>query len=455
MKEFLGRNKIDIVIIVFIAFVSLFIRIIRLGTIPPNISGDEVTILSDIYKIPFTNNNYLLSFMGDGSIPGINFYLPSLYIKLLGIKNSIFALRLYIETLSLLSLVPFYFILKNKTTILISFIFTLLLSVNFTFLNFSRTAWIHMTTICFGLALILILEKAEKENRFIWYGFAGVLAGITLYGYQYGRILVTGIIFYLISRFIFAKNKHIFYFKKFLLFITITIIISLPFFIAIFQNKGEAIARRPLALYAFSPEKLSNSSFTILFLNQLELTVRGFIFLDPLVMNNGIENQRYVPQNSPPVDNLIRIIFILGFIYFFIRKRFMIWWFVFFPILITQIITDLPPNFSRGFFYVPFIYLVSGIFISDILKYSNKFRIEIQYFLKMALILMSFIIFIYDINLYTSWMKSNYAYDVRQPAIDYREFPMWQEYQIKRIKLNLNPVTNYDWYEIRKILPLR
>lgn len=81
MKEFLSSNKVDIGVIILIVFVSLLTRIVRLETIPPNISGDEVTNLSDVYKILFGRGYNFFSFMGDGSVAGINFYWSAFLLK--------------------------------------------------------------------------------------------------------------------------------------------------------------------------------------------------------------------------------------------------------------------------------------------------------------------------------------------------------------------------------------
>jgi len=454
MKYFFKENKKDIGLIIIILLISFLIRVLWLSTIPTNITGDEVTNLNDVYKIIFGRGNYLFSFMGDGSTLGINFYWPAFLIKIFGLNRTIFSLRLSIVIISILSLIPFYLLLKEKTSRVTGFIFSLLLSANYVFLNFSRTAWVNVETIFSGLFLLLFLEKANKYGRVIYYILAGIFAGITLYGYHYGRILVIGIFLCLIFRFFKKAYWNFNYFKKVLLFSISTLIIFLPFFISIILNQAEAVLRRPRATYAFNPDKVAKLGVKKILWHQIGYTFRGFIILDKTIMSEGIENMRYVPLNNPPVNNLIRFLFIIGLIYVFIfeRKKLTLWWVIFGSILITQILSDLPPNFGRGLFYIPFIYFICGIFlykICDFLKKSFSQQKSILFIFISFLIITASFSFFSDINHYFKWMKTDNIYSARQPALDYNEFSKWQEYQIGRIRLGLYPVTNYEWYEIR------
>jgi len=458
MKVFFKENKKDIGLIIIILLISFLIGVLWLDTIPTNITGDEVTTLNDIYKIIFDRGNYLFSFMGDGSITGINFYWSAFLIKIFGLKRTIFSLRLSSTIISVLSLIPFYLILKEKTSRAFSFAFTLLLSGNYVFLNFSRTAWVNLAETMFSsLFLILFLEKANKYGRSIYYILAGIFAGITLYSYTYGRILVISIFLYLILRFFKKAYWNFDYFKKISLFSISTLIIFLPFFISVILNQAEAVLRRPKATYVFNPDKVAGLNVKKILWHQVEYTFRGFIILDKTIMNEGIENMRYVPPNSPPVNNLIKFSFIVGLIYVFIfeRKKLTLWWVVFVSILITQILSDLPPNFARGLFYIPFIYFICGIFsykISDFLKKSFSQQKSILFIFISFLIITASFSFFSDINYYFKWMKTDNIYSARQPALDYNEFPQWQSYQIKRVKAGLPPVTNYEWYRIRQAI---
>lgn len=391
--------------------------------------------------------------MGDGSIFGIQFYWSALFIKLFGFGHTMFALRLSIAILSVLSLISFYFLLRQKTSLIISLIFTILLSSNYVFLNFSRTAWVNMGTMFSGLFLLLFLEMAERKKRKIWYLLAGITAGITLYGYHYGKILVISITLYLLLTFLNFKNINSAYIKRIGIFLSITLAMSLPFIASVASDQAESVLRRPKSTYVFSPKNNVNYlPINNLFYHQIEYTLRGFITLDKSVMSEGIENQRYLPKNTSPVNLPIKLLFIPGIAYaLFFRWDLRIWWIIFTTILLTQILTKLPPNFSRGLFYIPFIYFISALFLYEIWKHLKRILFISKYtpIFTFMLIVFSILLCFKDIGLYFKWMTTKDIYTARQPAIDYKEFDIWQNYQIQIIKNGLNPITNYDWYQIR------
>lgn len=452
MEKFYRNNRKDIFAILIILLLSTVIRVFLLSSIPTNISGDEVTNLSNVYTILFGHKNYLLSFMGDGSVIGIVFYWPALLIKFFGLDNTIFALRLSFSIFSVLSLIPFYLILKNKTSVFISFTFTILLSANYVFLNFSRTAWVNMIAIFSGLFLIFFIEKALNKKDRVSYILSGVFAGISFYSYHYGRILAATILIYLIIN-ICLKRFEKDTVKGFIIFILTATLVSFPLLLSINSSGQESILRRPSATFAFSSDKLSSTSktFTNVLLHQINYTIRGFVLLDGSVMSEGMENSRYLPFKTPPVNPVIKVLFFLGIAYFVLRKKSLIWFFVIFSVLITQIISDQPPNFSRGLLYIPIIYFFSGVFAFELLVYlkRNSAIQKNKVLVNIFLIVVTTMIFYNDTKLYFVWIESKYEYNARQPAIDYKEFKVWQNYQIQRVKTGQLPVTNYEWYQLR------
>lgn len=456
--KFMTKHRIDIIFIVIIVVFSIFIRLFLIDKIPTNITGDESWDLSNVYRIVFAKDINPLTLLGDGSVPAIIYFPVALLIKIFGTNDSIFFLRLNIIVYSILSIIAFYFLVKERTSRIIAILFTLLLSSNYVFLNFSRTAWVNMTSVFSGLFLIFFIEKAIKEKNNVWYLIAGIFAAISFYGYHYGKILTITVFVYLFIMLLKngLKIKDI---KGLLIFLFTTLIICLPFFVSIFTDKTSAILRRPQATFVFSQEKVLGASTTerAVFLHQLSYTLRGFILLDGSIMSNGIENQRYTPLYTPPVNLIIKILFWGSLIYLIFKRKYAIWWFVFVSILFTQFLSDLPPNFSRGLFYIPFIYFVCGFFLFKMLKYSINFLIIQKYinFIYAFLIITIFIIASFDINTYFEWMKQPYEYNARQPAIDYKEFDAWQDYQIYLIKNGDLPIVNQQWYEIRNNLIIK
>ena len=97
------------------------------------------------------------------------------------------------------------------------------------------------------------------------------------------------------------------------------------------------------------------------------------------------------------------------------------------------------------------MYFIAGVF-------TQKIFILLQYLTKQTqtvvfmFLFIGILLFLTDTISYFKWMKEDSLKNARQPALTYEEFSLWQDYQIERIKNNKNPITNYEWYEIRKKL---
>ncbi|MBI4096900.1 MAG: glycosyltransferase family 39 protein [Candidatus Levybacteria bacterium] len=451
MKKGFLENKYDLLLLSCILFFSLLVRVIWIGKIPGNITGDEITNLTDVLTILFGKGQHLFTPIGDKSVTGILGYYPALLMKIFGTDNAIIVMRIATAILSVIALIPFYWLLKHKTTSLVSVVVTLLLATNYVFLNFSRTAWMNMWTIFSGLFMFLFLEKAMKDNRPHSYILAGIFAGITLYGYHYGKMLVGSIIIFLMFRMLLKKQQTIQYSKGVLLFIITSLLILTPF-LATNRNNPQPLLLRSKSVLVFQSDILSNTDrFYKTLKHQLEYTVKGFLLFDGSVMSEGIENQRYVPYHTPPINSAILLLFWGGVLWciFFERSRMTFWWIVAVSTIATSILTVDPPNFSRGVFYIPFIYVTVGVFLWSIYNHYKKFFTKHLVFITMIFVLCSISLSVSDLLLYFKWMQTQSLLAARQPAIELSEYPYWQAYQIEQVAKNLPPITNYQWYEIR------
>ncbi|MDO8658224.1 MAG: glycosyltransferase family 39 protein [Candidatus Levybacteria bacterium] len=448
------KKLIEYLILILIIIFSFLIRVINLDTVPPNVTGDEITHLSDIYRIVINKNFYLFDLVGDGSVGGASLLLPVSITNIFGIDNALLSLRLSTSIFSILALIPFYFIVKKRTNKFIGFLSTLLLSTNYVYLNFSRTGWIFIPLMVFlSLCLILYIEEINLKDKIIYYIILGLIAGLMFYGYFYGRFLVIFILFYLLLRAILKKNrvKNI---LKIGLFFLILILIAGPF---LFKNLNNlpTMLQRANSVYIFSSNH-KPSSFIPTLKNQIISTLRGNILLDSNVIGRGIENQRYSSQNISPLPLVVRLFFPLGLIYLLLNLKsqgFSLLLIVFMSILTIQAITDLPPNFARGLLFFPFAYLVSSIFTYFLwikIKNFTKNNLIFKYVLIVSIILGSIITIKNDIFTYFSWIQSRDELQARKPAIDYQEFSDFQSLQIKKIKNDKHSINVYDWENLKK-----
>lgn len=429
----------------------LFLYTFKLEAIPANLTGDEVTYLSDIYKILYKDSFVNpLELMGDQSQTATNFYWMALWVKIFGINNAYVAMRFSTVILSILSLIVFYIILNKRFGSIVGFVTILLMGTSVWYINFSRNGWFNLGILLWGSLMIFFLEKGLEEKRLRWIIISGICAGIASYGYMSGKIFPLAAIIYFLILTLFKFNRTIF--KSFGIFV-ITVFITVIPLILIFLNNIPLFLTRPNAVFILkSPLTYKNTIVTLII--QVIDTLKGLLLLDGSVIGKGVENLRYYPPHSSVADIITRGLFLPGAFFIIIKKTHIgIWWILYVLTLIVGALTIDTPNLARTIAILPFIYLVVGLTLFEIIKLlRNKIPFEMLIFIVFAIaITISF----HNISAYFKWMQSSEALNARQPAIDYKEFPIWQTYQIQRVKNGQSPVTNYEWYEIRKTLPLK
>ena len=136
MKKASQKTLIYLLIVLLL---SLIPRLWKLEQYPPMIV-DEAANIRDIYKIIKSGSYNILDFHWDFSKSQLVYFPALLIINLLGRRESFLAFRLTSSLISLLALIPFFYIVKSLTNRSISFVTTLLLSFSYYFLQFSGSA---------------------------------------------------------------------------------------------------------------------------------------------------------------------------------------------------------------------------------------------------------------------------------------------------------------------------
>ena len=198
-------KKYNIVLLISILVLLSFIpRLWKLEQYP-SVIVDEPANLRDIDLVLNGKAGWITDFYWDGSQSMISYYPTIVLITLLGEKNNFLALRLTSVFLSILALIPFFFILKKYTNILIAFSTTLLFSYSYYYLEFSRVGWIniHVTTI--GLYVFWILNIALVKKNILLMSISGILTGILFYLYRSNNVYILGIFIFIIGNLLLKK----------------------------------------------------------------------------------------------------------------------------------------------------------------------------------------------------------------------------------------------------------
>src|SRR3990167_9224250 len=128
--------KKNLLLLFFVIIVSIFPRIWELNKYPP-IIVDEPAYLRDVESMILNDNYYPANFQWDGSQATL-VYLPTILLLKTIMPNPIMALRSVSVILSLLALIPLFFLVKNCTNDAIAFSSTIMFSYSYYFLQFSR-----------------------------------------------------------------------------------------------------------------------------------------------------------------------------------------------------------------------------------------------------------------------------------------------------------------------------
>jgi hypothetical protein len=446
-----------------------FIRFWLLEEVPSNVTGDEVEYLNDVLRILHKGMGFF-ALAGDGSQPAINFYYMAGFVKLLGEDNAIVAMRLSSGVMSLVGIVAFYFYLRLKAGPSPSLLATALLGTNFVFLNFSRGSWLNAGTISFGILSFLLLELALAKRRLWLSGAAGFAAACAVYGYTAGRVFPLASLAYLGYLWLRRRLQWRTALAHGAVFNVVLLVVFLPQIVAISQDferytfrarttfVGDEHSRDAAnALLGKGPEEpyYGETDMKGILWHQVTFSTRGFVFLDPAVGGEGQENARYGPIDEAPVDVATRILFFLGMaVVLFVHRRDIVQPTIALlgTIVGLQFIVTLPPNYARGLFLLPFVYLLVGLLLDKVwsLPWTGKLGRAIIV-LGVALVAM------FNVYHYFDWGRSAELAEARRPSIQYEEVPLWVETEKQNLeegKPDLH-VHTQQWQNLIKDRPVQ
>lgn len=422
-----------------------FIRAWRLHEVPPNVTGDEVTYLNDILRV-LHGGMSPFSLGGDGSQPALNFYYMAAFVKLLGEENAAVAMRLSSAVMSIGAIAAFYFYLRLRAGRGSSLLATALLGTNFVFLNFSRGSWMNAGTIFFGILSFLLLELALRQRR-LWLSAGAGLAGAgALYGYAAGRVFPPTSLAYLGYLALRRRLPWRAAAAHGALFSLVLLLAFLPQLLNIMDNYDRYTLRaRSTFIGNVETPYYGQTEMPGILWHQVTYALRGFLFLDPALGGEGVENARYSPTDEAPVDEVTRILFFLAIVTVVLVHRRDI----FQPALALaativggQVLTAFPPNYARGLFLIPFVYLLVGLLLDRAWSLPWARR------LTRALILVGVgFLALWNTQHYFQWGASQELAAARQPAISNEEVPLWVEIEKHHIRQGLPDllITSEEW----------
>lgn len=299
---------LPIFILISLVALSIPARTWGLTRLPPVIV-DEPANIRDI--------NTLLSF---GQFHPIDFewgfgqaslvHYPAIFLIKSGITNRLLALRLTSAMLSILSIIPFFFIVKRYTSDLVAWCTSILFSSSYYFLQFSRVGWTNIHALCFGLYFLWISHLASCKRSWILTGVAGILGGVLFYTYRAAELYIAfGSIIFIVTLLSHRYYRRASSYGLIVLFMISMSLIAYPWVHTI-SNNWERYTLRARVVSVFNANRpyhsLTRPSDIIGY--QIDQTIRSWILFLPMHTAN-IENIRYIPQGYSALSIGNRILF--------------------------------------------------------------------------------------------------------------------------------------------------
>lgn len=233
------KRKYILVLIILLAFA---LRFFMLGQNPPSLNWDETSIGYNAYSILKTGKDEYGNFLPlefrsfDDYKPPIYVYLTVPSIFIFGLTE--FAVRFPAALFGTLSVVVFYFLLKEATSDYkkgdkIALLGSFLLAISPWHLQFSRAAYEGNIGLFFIMLGCFLFYKSLKNNKLIFLSAASFL--LSTYSYHSFRMVVPFLILFLTIIF----WKKLFRIKKTVIISALFfIILSLPIYIGFFSPQG-------------------------------------------------------------------------------------------------------------------------------------------------------------------------------------------------------------------------
>lgn len=349
-------------IIIGILCIILLPRFLFLMQYPPMIV-DEPANVRDIQLLLSPNPPTFFDFEW-GFDKALFVQLPSIALIKLGIHDKFLAVRLTSVILSILALLPLYYIIKKLTDKKTATWTTLVFSSSYYVLQFSRVGWTNILTLTLGLYLIWLTLLLIERPSWTYLSLIGVSMGLIFYTYRAG-------ILYILCSFLLMITSlyHNISIKKIIaMFGVCTAIASFIAFPWIWNSIHHwdlyTLRERVVSINNAQIPYHQKTNSTDIYLYQMVTTFQSWFLFLPLY-GGGNENQRYLPIGFSPISILFIPFIWLGMLSMKNGKNknfYIVFFFIYcFGLYFGQIQTVDPPNGARAFMLLPLLYCFAGL----------------------------------------------------------------------------------------------
>ncbi len=274
------KNKIYLLLLVFVFSLAFFLRFNKLGEIPNGLEQDETSIGYNAYSILQAGKDeygvaYPLYFkaFGEYKLP-LYIYAVAASEKIFGLNA--FAVRFPSAFFGFLTVILFYFFVKEffeKTNSSIPIFATLLLALNPWHIHFSRGAFEVTISLFFIVAGVLFYLLFLKKKQFYLLPIAVILASASIYTYNIARLftpLLSVLLIVLYKNDLKKKRKSIII-SSILLYIVLLMPFTLSFF-----SKGGVVSTEGTLIFSSAAVQAPLLEFRMYLINLPQVFVKIF-----------------------------------------------------------------------------------------------------------------------------------------------------------------------------------
>lgn len=355
-------------------FLFAVLSLLHLSIIPSHYSGDEL-LITDMARA-ISKGVYLNIFEPSKfcSIPVPGFFLKVISIQWLGFN--LFSSRLPSAILSLVLLIPFYFMLRYMFNFYIAMFSIMILATSPYFILYSRLALFPIQVLFFFIVSLFFVVLSLKEDNNIYLILAGISSGLAAYSWGASLVILVSISFYLFYLFLYFKNKRLKLFLCGLVIVFSFVMTICPLYFSKFEKHPNKIAfdsavyartilnKNTIAMYK---KKYKTDSYFMIALGQAFTAFKTFSCRNA---ENGLPHATLV--------NFVLLLFALVSFPFLHKKNPYLALIVICFLCVVIFGGFLSDNFSRKrmLLTAPFIAILSSISIYQIILLIRTFKLS-------------------------------------------------------------------------------
>lgn len=429
--------------VLVVLVLALALRVVRLDSIPTNITADEADNLSTVFRIDEAGEPGPFGLDWKPQ-PAMSAYLFLGSMEVFG--KTIFGMRMASAVLSTLAIIPFYLLARQVVRPVPAIGGAALLATGQWYLHFSRSGWENVHVALYALLAALAISLALRRGQYRWYVLAGVACALGLYGYFAGRMIVVALLLYAPLALWWARGMRRTVVIGFTLMLGTCLLFFVPQVPSIAGNWDEFNKRTSKVYVLNEPRPYHGETTDIGVLReQLSQNVRGFFLLDGDEFKRG----RYGPVGEPLYDRVTGALFLAGMVLSLRRfRKTALWWFLLLvPLLVTQIPTTKTPDGARALIVAPFIYLFIAVTFDELVTVVRRIAPVLRKPVYVTLIVGVLVLGAWNVRSYFTWIQSPAAVEARQPAVPLEHYEFWRSALRQGIRAEGPDYVLDDWEE--------